>query len=159
MDIKHFLGAKGIKKPASYIRALEKKDYKAALPLIAEAIRRDDGQAMAFLGAMTAMGLGVEKDSKSACGWFRQAATHGNVASQAALGMCLASGIGIRKDRQEAAYWLYRAGCAGNMKSIEALAALAYQDASVVGEHFSEDQLVDLVLKWKSARAGGEGSG
>jgi TPR repeat protein len=140
---------KVVQTPASYLEFIENKDFAAALPLLTEAIRHNDARAMAFLGAMTALGLGLKADPEGASAWFRQAAVHGDVSSQTALGLCLASGLGIREDRQEAAYWLYKAGCAGNMKAIQSLAAVADQDPSIIGEHFSEDQLIELVLRWK----------
>ncbi len=50
-------------------------------------------------------------------------------------------------DRKEASYWLYRAGKAGNMQAIEVLGALAYKDNSIVGVHFTEDELCKLVMQ------------
>ena len=101
---------------------------------------------MGLMAAMTALGRGVERDPVDACCWFRQAAVRGHVPSQAALGMCLAAGLGTPCDRKEAAYWLYRAGVSGNRQAIEVLGELAYQDHSIVGPHFSEDDLCRLVL-------------
>src|SRR5574337_282637 len=133
--------------PAPYFAALKRRDYAAAVPLLKAAMRRDDARAMGLMGALFALGHGVEKNPADACCWFRQAATRGDVPSQAALGMCLARGLGVPLDHKEAAYWLYLAGKAGNMQAIEVLGALAYKDNSVVGEHFSEDELCHLVLK------------
>lgn len=133
--------------PAPYVAPLERRDYAAAIPLLKAAMNQDDARAMGLMAALSALGRGVDKDPIEACCWFRQAATRGHVPSQAALGMCLAAGLGAPADNKEAAYWLYRAGTAGNLQAIEVLGALAYRDNSVVGEHFSEDELCRLVLQ------------
>ena len=106
---------------------------------------------MGLMAALTALGRGVEKDPIDACNWFRQAANRGHVPSQAALGMCLAAGLGAPADNKEAAYWLYKAGVAGSMQAIEVLGALAYKDNSVVGPHFTEDELCRLVVSLRKA--------
>src|SRR5574343_1456027 len=89
---------------APYIAPLERRDYAAAVPLLKDAMRRDDARAMGLMAALTALGRGVEKDPIDACNWFRQAANRGHVPSQAALGMCLAAGLGAPMDNKEAAY-------------------------------------------------------
>lgn len=133
------------KAPPAYLEALQRRDYVSALPLLNDALLRDDPVAMGFMAALTALGRGVEKDPVDACKWFRQAAVRGHAPSQAALGMCLARGLGVAVNRKEAAYWLYKAAVAGNLKATEDLAELAFVDNSVVGESFSEDDLCDLV--------------
>ncbi len=136
---------------APYIAPLERRDYVAAVPLLKDAMRREDARAMGLMAALTALGRGVEKDPIDACNWFRQAANRGHVPSQAALGMCLAAGLGAPADNKEAAYWLYKAGVAGSMQAIEVLGALAYKDNSVVGPHFTEDELCRLVVSLRKA--------
>lgn len=131
----------------AYLPPLLRRDYVAAVPLLKAAMRRDDARAMGLMAALTALGRGVKKDPVDACCWFRQAAARGHAPSQAALGMCLASGLGTQADNKEAAYWLYRAGKAGSIQAIEVLGALAYKDHSVVGPHFTEDELCKLVLQ------------
>lgn len=131
---------------APYVAPLKRRDYVAAVPLLQDAMRQDDARAMGLMAALTALGRGVEKDPVDACNWFRQAANRGHVPSQAALGMCLAAGLGATANNTEAAFWLYKAGVAGNTQAIEVLGALAYKDSSVVGPHFSEDELCRLVL-------------
>ena len=133
--------------PAPYVAPLQRRDYAAAVPLLKAAMNKDDACAMGLFAALSALGRGVEKNPEDACAWFRQAANRDHVPSQAALGMCLAGGLGAPVDRKEAAYWLYRAGKAGSMQAIEVLGALAYKDNSVVGEHFTEDELCKLVMQ------------
>lgn len=134
--------------PAAYLAPLAQRDYAAAVPLLKSAMNREDARAMGIMAAMTALGRGVEKDLVDACAWFRQAAHRGHAPSQAALGMCLAGGMGTAIDNKEAAYWLYRAGKAGSLQAVEVLGALAYRDHSVVGPHFTEDDLCDL-WRWR----------
>jgi TPR repeat protein len=133
--------------PAPYVAPLERRDYAAAVPLLKAAMNKEDARAMGLFAALSALGRGVEKNPEDACAWFRQAANRDHVPSQAALGMCLAGGLGAPVDRKEASYWLYRAGKAGNMQAIEVLGALAYKDNSIVGVHFTEDELCKLVMQ------------
>lgn len=134
-------------KAAAYVEPLKQRNYAAAVPLLQSAMAREDALAMGLFGALCALGRGVDKNPEDACAWFRQAANRGHVPSQAALGMCLAGGQGSPADYGEAAYWLYRAGKAGNLHAIEVLGNLAMKDNSIVGKHFSEDELCDLVLQ------------
>lgn len=145
-----FFGADAFREdaaPASYVAPLERRDYAAAVPLLKVAMNKEDARAMGLFAALSALGRGVDKNPEDACAWFRQAANRDHVPSQAALGMCLAGGLGAPVDRKEAAYWLYRAGKAGSMQAIEVLGALAYKDNSIVGEHFTEDELCKLVMQ------------
>lgn len=130
---------------ARYIDALERRDYAAAVVLLRHAVRQEDATAMGFLGVLTALGRGIEKNAEEACAWFRQAAVRGDVPSQVVLGICMIKGLGVPKNHDEAAYWLFKAGVAGNQEAIKALADLAFIDHSVVGKHFTEDQLCNLV--------------
>ena len=135
--------------PRPYVAPLLRRDYAAAVPLLKAAMNKADACAMGLFAALSALGRGVEKNPEDACAWFRQAANLNHVPSQAALGMCLAGGLGAPLNRKEAAYWLYRAGKAGSMQAIEVLGALAYKDNSVVGEHFTEDELCKLVTRMR----------
>lgn len=133
-----------------YAEALNRRDYAAALPLLQQAIARDDARAMGAYAALLALGRGVEKNSQEAYCWFRQGATRGDVRSQVSLGMCLAGGTGTPIDRVEAGYWLYRAGKAGSLEAIAILGELSDRDHSIVGPHFSEDELIDLVYHYRN---------
>ena len=137
----------------SYDELLKRGDYAGAVPLLKAAVRQDDERAMGLMATLTAFGRGVEKDAEEACCWFRQAAVRGHVVSQAALGICLATGAGTRVDRDEAAYWLFRAGKAGNRQAIEALGAIAFEDHSIVGKHFTEEELCRLVVRLRKPLA------
>lgn len=105
---------------------------------------------MGILAGLYSLGRGVEKSYTEAYAWFRRSATLGEVKAQLALGICLATGAGTPIDKVEAAYWLYRAGRAGNLEAIATLGDLADQDHSVVGPHFSEEELIDLVYRFRN---------
>lgn len=143
---------------APYLAPLARHDFSAAVPLLKSAMARDDARAMGILAALTALGRGVQKNLSDAYAWFRQAAVRGHVPSQAALGMCIAGGLGTPIDNKEAAYWLYRAGKAGSMQAIEVLGALAYRDHSVVGPHFTENELCKLIVQLRKTPARPRGS-
>ncbi|MBZ0094561.1 MAG: tetratricopeptide repeat protein [Burkholderiales bacterium] len=138
---------------APYLNVLVTRDYTAAVPLLKTAIARDDARAMGFLAALYMLGHGVQKDPQESYLWFRQAANRGDLPSQTALGMCLAGGRGTRVDYNEAAFWLFRAGSAGYMMAIGMLGWLVDKHPSVVGAHFTEDQVCDLLLLYKKAAA------
>jgi TPR repeat protein len=96
----------------------------------------------------------TEDEAYDLSAWFRLEANRGQVAAQAALGMCLSLGLGAPVNNKEAAYWLYRAGKAGSNQAILFLGNLAFKDNSVVGPHFTEDELCKLVVKLRKASAG-----
>lgn len=147
----------------AYMLPLAKRDYATALPLLKSATARDDARAMGILAALYALGRGVEKDPVEACAWFRQSAVRGDAQSQTALGLCLANGKGTAANPKEAAYWLWRAAQAGVMQAISLLGALADRHPSVVGEHFSEDELCAMLEFWhdrlKEANSGNRRAG
>ena len=131
-------------KPA-YNALLMRRDFSTAILILKAAIAEDDARAMGVYGALYATGHGVEKDMEEAYCWFLQAANRGDIPSQLVLGMLLAGDVGIPTNRIEAAYWLYRASLAGNWRAIKVLEALTEKDRSVVGPHFSEEELNRLL--------------
>jgi len=126
------------KAAAPYVAPLERRDYVAAIPLLKDAMRRDDACAMGLMAALTALGRGVQKDPVDACNWFRQAANRGHVPSQAALGMCLAAGLGSPANLQEAAFWVRKASVAGNLQANEVFSSLASKDPFQTAKGFCE---------------------
>ena len=137
---------------APYQAQLDAGDFSAAIPLLRAAVAAEDSQAMAILGGLLAAGRGVPKDSDEACLWFRQAAVRGSVFGMASLGVCLAAGCGTPVDRRQSAYWLYQAGMRGHGGSVDVLGALAYRHHDIVGEYFSEDELIRLVMSRKAEK-------
>ena len=144
---------KDVRKEDTYNAALTRKDYAAAVPLLRAAIAKDDARAMGALAAMYATGNGVGKDIEEACTWFRQAATRGDAPSQWALGMCLAGGSGTPVNLSEGAYWLFRASKAGNRRAFEILEPMVEKNKSLIGPHFSEDELLALSWQFKKSES------
>lgn len=134
----------------AYAAPLRRGDFGAAAPLLLAAMAKDDARAMGTYAAMCALGRGVEQNLQEAYCWFLQGATRDDTKSQVALGMCLAGGMGTTVNLKEAAYWLYRAGKAGSLDAIAILGDLAYEDHAIVGPHFTEDELIDLVYHFRN---------
>lgn len=129
----------------AYHDLLEREDYEGALPLLREAVRRDDARAMTALGSMLVVGQSIEQDVEEGVLWLRQAAVRGDLRGQYCLGSFLAAGLGVARNDEEAAFWLYQASRGGLRDAVEALSNLALRNPAVVGEHFSMDDLVVMV--------------
>lgn len=142
--------AKDAQPDPAYVAPMKRRDYRTAAPLLLAAIAREDARAMGAYAALCALGRGVEKNPQEAYCWFLQGATRGDRKSQVALGMCHAAGMGTAANRKEAAYWLYRAGKAGSLQAIEFLSDLAFKDHSIVGPHFTEEELIDLLYHYRN---------
>ena len=138
--------------PPAYDNPLRHRDFSAALPLLRAAIAQEDARAMGAYGALCATGLGIEKNLHEAYCWFLQSAHRGDVPAQVALGMLLAGGLGTPINRTEAAYWLYRASLAGNQRAIKILEALTEKDHSVIGPHFTAEELYRLLYSATAIR-------
>jgi len=132
-----------------YYEPLRQRDFVAAVPLLMDAIRRDDAQAMALFATLLALGRGVKQNMQDAADWFRQAAVRGQVSGQAAYGGCLASGLGVERNDSEAAYWLFRSAQQGYSQAIEMLSNLALRNREVIGQHFSIEDFMGLMRKAK----------
>ena len=70
--------------------------------------------ALYLLGAMYAVGQGVEKDPEQAAACYRAAAEKGLRPAQARLGAALLQGHGVARDPVAAETWLRRAALAGD---------------------------------------------
>jgi TPR repeat protein len=138
----------------AYQKAIERKDYVAAIPLLHKAIRADDASAMAFYGSLISMGLGIEADIDEAVVWFRQSAVRGNPYGQAFFASCLAMGAGVPKDTSEAAFWLFKAAKLGHPHALDRLADLVMEDPSVVGKHFTMEEFRKFWRAHKTPRMG-----
>jgi TPR repeat protein len=104
-----------------YWQPLRREDYDQAISLLLIAADKGDETAMALMGALCALGNGIERDPEMAAMWFHEAATCGNLLGQTAFGLCLACGFGVRLDLAHAATWLYQAARLGSHPAREAL--------------------------------------
>lgn len=130
-----------------YCQLIDSEQYEKALPFLKQHAARNDSLAMLCLGTLYATGKGCVKDFNEAALWFRQAANLGNVNAQTALGICLARGIGAPLDLSEAAYWLYRGAKGNSLVAVEVLGKLAFDNPSIIGQHFSAAELNTLVVE------------
>lgn len=136
----------------SYLGALRDGDDEAAVALVDEAIRREDPKAMTTKGMMYALGRAEAHDPESAYLWFLQAANRGSPEAMVATGICYASGEGTARDLSSAAFWLHRAAKLGYPFGTGMLAWLCDHYPHLVGEHFSEDELCELLLEYARTR-------
>lgn len=137
------------KNAPAYLEPLLRRDFVSALPQLKAAMNLDDASAMGFYGAMCVMGHGVAKDPDEGVLWFRQAAVRGNPLCAATFGMCLALGFSVEKNEREAAYWLFQASKERVVPAMELLCDMVMRNYSLVGEHFTEDELCEISLDLK----------
>lgn len=137
------------KNAPAYLEPLLRRDFVSALPHLKAAMNRDDASAMGFYGAMCIMGLGVPKDHDEGVLWFRQAAVRGNPLCKATFGMCLAQGFGVERNEREATFWLFEASKDAVVPAMEFLCDMVMRNHSLVGEHFTEDELCEISLDLK----------
>lgn len=145
-------GGGGQSRQRSYLGALRDGDDAAAITLVDQAIVREDPRAMTTKGMMFALGRAVTRDPQSAFEWFCQAAKYGNVEAMVATGICYASGEGTTRDLSMAAYWLYRAAQENYPFGTGMLAWLCNRYPNLVGEHFSADELRELLDEYARVR-------
>jgi hypothetical protein len=129
-----------------YTTAVNRKDWATALPLLQEAIRKEDSYAMGVLAAMYAMGNGVPKDPVEASLWFRQSAVRGDPGAQSAFAVCLIKGLGVEKDLGQAAYFLVQAARKDRDDAIKILADMALVNKDAVAAHIALEEVGRLEM-------------
>lgn len=129
-----------------YTTAVNRKDWATALPLLQEAIRKEDAYAMGVLAAMYAMGNGVPKDPVEASLWFRQSAVRGDPGAQSAFAVCLIKGFGVEKDIGQAAYFLVQAARKDRDDAIKVLADMALVNKDAVAAHIALEEVGRLEM-------------
>ncbi len=142
------------RKPLTYLGALNQGDDKVAAQLVNAAVRKGDPSAMAALGIMHALGRGVDKDEMDAYAWLLQAANRGVPDAMVAVGICLASGEGVQRNLSESAFWLHRAAKQGYLFGMGMLAWLCERHPEIIGVHFSEDDLSNLLVDYAKTKEG-----
>ena len=145
------------------VAAYERKDFKAALPLLEKEAAAGDPVAQTKLGLIYAKGLDVPKDPKIALPWFEKAAAQGHAEAEYCLGVAHDFGDGIPQDQAEAAIWYRKAAEKGYLKAQTNLAYLLergegvpkdlaqsaswYTKAAEQGEIDSQNYVAHLYLK------------
>lgn len=99
------------------------KVHLEAVHWLRKAAEQGHADAQADLGAMYAVGLGVQQDYVAGAAWLRQAAEKDHLEAQANLGM-LYVGSGLERNPVEGAKWLHRAAEKGHPVAQMALGTL-----------------------------------
>jgi TPR repeat protein len=143
-----FMGKSDTSGEPEYQAFLDREDYVGALPLLRAAMQRDDPRAMLAFGLMLILARGVEQDMEDGMLWLRQSAVRGYTPGQLMLGAYLAADVvGKHRNVEEASYWLHLAASKGIAAAVESLSTLVLKHPSVVGVHFSHEELMALMRK------------
>ncbi len=104
----------GVRNPGDLqvIRALaaaERGRYADGVSHLQEGAALGNARAMALLGQVHALGVGVQRDESAAFDWSRRGAEAGDARAMLALGIAYGRGLGVEADKDTAALWLRRA--------------------------------------------------
>ncbi len=144
----------------SYYADLMAGDFTAAIPGIKAACAQGDALAMLVLSNMLLTGQGIEQNGAESLLWLRQSAVHGHPHAMCWLGQHLAEAMpGAGRDDSQAAYWLFQAAKRGITEATHTLGRLALRNPSVIGEHFTKEELYSLIREAHRPRRQGVGSG
>lgn len=102
-----------------------------------EKARAGDAEAQTLLGAMYAVGKGVEQDWKKAAEWYTKAADQGYARAQFSLGTMYEKGQGVEKDYKKAIELYRKAADQGEVKAQFNLGAM-YQFGKGVEEDYKK---------------------
>lgn len=81
----------------------------AVIKALTEDAEQGDVEAQYNLGAMYAVGDGIEQDDAKAVVWFQKAADQGDASAPYNLGIMYDHGRGVEKDDRQAAKWYRKA--------------------------------------------------
>ncbi|HEY5292464.1 MAG TPA: tetratricopeptide repeat protein [Burkholderiales bacterium] len=90
-------------------RAYDSEDFAGAFQEIKQRAEEGDFQAQYNLGALYALGKGVDRDFAQATTWLGKAAARGHAQAQANLGLLLLNGARTKAQWREAKRWLHKA--------------------------------------------------
>ncbi|HSC46615.1 MAG TPA: hypothetical protein VLG68_00860, partial [Gammaproteobacteria bacterium] len=95
-----------------------------AAPLLEQAARAGDGDAMNLLGVMCLNGIGVEQAPRRAAAFFKESSGRGLKEAQYNLSNVLYNGLGVACDESQAQAHLLMAARAGHKPALRSLAFL-----------------------------------
>lgn len=122
--------AKGV---ADAVRALELKQYDAAIPALKALAEAGDADAQVYYGGIHLVGLGgVPEDLTVARRWFLAAAAKGHGIAQFNLGLMFERGQGTQADPVAAVAWYERAAAQDVPMAIHSLARCHLEGIGVV---------------------------
>jgi TPR repeat protein len=104
--------------------ALNRNDFKKALPLLFPLARSGSVMAQYNLGVMCAAGLGLERDDQEAVKWYLKAVAQGYAPAETNLGLLYQAGRGVPKDDKKAFELYLRAANQGFVPAQNNLAAM-----------------------------------
>jgi TPR repeat protein len=96
-------------------------DYKEAMNSFLSAADQGNARAMANIGWMYELGLGVGKDYVQAMTWYQKAVNHGDVIANWNIARLYENGWGVTRDLDMARSWYQKAADKGDTRSVEAL--------------------------------------
>jgi hypothetical protein len=99
-------------------------DLEKAVHWYTEAAKQEDPLAMHSLGAMHALGEGLEQDFDKALNWYTKAAEKGYAKSQLTLGFMYQYGQGVTPDTERAIHWYRLAADQGDEVAMQRLREL-----------------------------------
>jgi TPR repeat protein len=111
--------------------ALDKNDFKAALPILLPLAQSGDAKAQYNLGVMYAGGLGIGRDEQAAVSWYAKSAAQGYAPAQTNLGLMYEGGRGVPRDYKEAMHWYLRAAKQDNPMAQNNLGSMYLNGESV----------------------------
>lgn len=134
----------------SYIKAIKKGDYAAALKELRPLAELGDARAQVNLGVMYSQGQGVPFDQVEAVKWIRKSAEQGYPDGQLFMGIMYGLGLGVTKDYSESNKWYFKAAEQGQPIAQYALALKYYKCNGGLNQDYKE------AAKWfrKSAEQG-----
>lgn len=104
--------------------AVRARDFDRALAIWQAGAADGDPEAMAGLGLLYDLGLGLPRDAETAFRWYAMAGAEGHADAQFNAGVMADSGAGVPKDPAHAAYWYARAAANGQPRAEMALGML-----------------------------------
>jgi len=83
-------------------KAMQRKEYSAALNLLTPLAEQGDARAQSYLGLIYEKGYSVHRNFTEAVKWYSLAANQGEAEAQSNLGYLYERGLGVPKDMKEA---------------------------------------------------------
>ena len=100
---------------------IAQNNYTEALPILEQAAKLGNAEAMCTLGELYAEGKVVASDVQKSYEYYSQAAQKEHPQAQYQLGMCFLAGKGVSTDMQQAQQWIEKAAQNGYPEALKVL--------------------------------------